>query len=81
MSACCLCDAPASWYYAAPGVTGGQAFCATCLPEHYRPFIGETVVAVVPPAPLAASPIWEEAASVEEPPPAPKRRRSKAKAQ
>jgi len=79
MKFCCICDADASWLYAAPGVTGGQAFCARCLPDHYRPMIGNEVVAAIPPSPAATSPIWEEAVA-EEPESAPKKRSSRAKA-
>jgi len=69
---CHLCGAPAAWLYAASGITGGQGFCATCLPDHLRPFIGSQVSPVYPPVELGTSPIWEEAAAVEAP--APKRR-------
>lgn len=74
MNLCHVCGAPAAWLYTAPGITGGQGFCATCLPAHLRPLIGEHVTPVYPPTEVATSPVWEEAAASEAVHQPPKRR-------
>ena len=76
MTLCHLCGAPGAWLYAAPGITGGQCFCATCLPPHLKSLIGSDVSPIYTPTVTATSPVWEEAAAAApvEDAPAPKRR-------
>lgn len=45
---CSICGAPAAWLFDARGVSGELAYCAPCLPEHFKPLIGSDVRPVIP---------------------------------
>lgn len=78
MNDCSICGSNAAWRFDARGVSGVILYCASCLPRHLRPLIGNQITPVVaePVLPRGDDPVVPEVAQK-----APRKRASRAKQQ